>query len=177
MDFIRKNWSRLSLAFLFFLGAVIAVVAWVNDSSDITEIGWLNSFYNVALLIATIVFFFGMVGVTIVKSMQNSKKIVSAIYMCAGGLITVLLLVLIVVAGINDTNLILIYGDRAIDHLYQLWVPFLVFGLYPLIKGVTRFIEAETVPAQVKPAAAPVAETVVAEKPAAKKAAPKKAAK
>ncbi len=182
MDFIRKNWSRLSLAFLFFLGGVIAVVAWVNNSSDITDVKWLNNFYNIALLISTIVFFFGMVGVTIVKSMENSKKVVSAIYMCVGGLVTVLLLVLIVVAGVNNSDLVLIYGDKALVTLYQLWVPFLVFGLQPLIKGVTRFIEAETVPAQVKPVAAPVVETVaaekpVAQKPAAKKAAPKKAAK
>ena len=76
----------------------------------------------------------------------------------------------------------MIFGNGAIISLYQLWVPFLVFGLYPLIKGVTRFIEAETVPAQatVKPAATPVAETapaVKATKTPAKKAAPKKAAK
>ncbi len=179
MDFIRKNWSRLSLAFLFFLGGVIAVIAWINNSSRFADANWLNAFYNTALLISTIVYFFGMVGVTIMKSMQNSKKVVSALYMCIGGLITVLLLVLVVVASCNQADLILIYGRGAITSLYQLWVPFLVFGLYPLIKGVTRFIEAEQVPAQatVKPAAAPVTATVAEKKAPAKKATPKKAAK
>ncbi|MBO4823181.1 MAG: hypothetical protein J5580_01270 [Clostridia bacterium] len=178
MDFIRKNWSRLSLAFLYFIGGVFAIIAWVNFGSRITDGSWLYDFYYIVLLISTMVFFFGMVGVTIVKSMQNSKKLVSALYMIVGGIITVLLLVLIIVAGVNDSELASIAGRGAMASFYQLWVPFFVFGLHPLIKGVTRFIEAEMVPAQVKPVAAPVAETVVAEKkPAAKKAAPKKAAK
>lgn len=178
MDFIRKNWSRLSLAFLYFIGGVFAIIAWANFGSRITDGSWLYDFYYISLLISTMVFFFGMVGVTIVKSMQNSKKVVSALYMVVGGIITVLLLVLIIVAGVNDSELASIAGRGAMASFYQLWVPFIVFGLHPLIKGVTRFIEAEMVPAPVKPAAAPVAETVVAEKkPAAKKAAPKKAAK
>ena len=172
MDFIRKNWSRLSLAFLYFIAGIIAVAAWVNYGSRITAGDWLSDFNNIVLLIATMVFFFGMVGVTVIKTIQNDKKVVSALYMCIGGLVTVLMLVFIVVASCNDTDYILIYGNRALYTFYLLWVPFFVFGLHPLIKGVTRFIEAETVPAQVKPAAAPVAETA-----APKKAAPKKAAK
>ena len=92
MDFIRKNWSRLSLAFLFFVGGVIAVIAWIN-SGRINEGDWLDAFYNTALLISTIVFFFGMVSITIVKSMENSKKVVSIIYMVMGSIISLLLLV------------------------------------------------------------------------------------
>ena len=176
MDFIRKNWSRLSLAFFSFIVGVIAVIAWINNSSRFASADWLNAFYNTALLISTIVFFFGMVGVTVMKTMQNSKKIVSALYMCIGGLITVLMLVLIAVASCNQIDLILIYGKGAVTAFYQVWVPFLVFGLHPLIKGATRFIEAEHVPAQAPvKAAAPVAETAVAEK--APKAPAKKAAK
>ena len=181
MDFISKNWSRLSLAFLYFIGGVIAVIAWVNIPSDypFTAIGWLNSFYKIALIISTIVYFFGMVGVTVMKSMQNSKKIVSMLYMCVGGLVTVLLLVMMIVASCNDGDLILIFGNRAVDNFYRLWVPIFVFGLHPLIKGVTRFIEAEMIPAKanVQPTPAPVAEPVAEEAPKApaKKAAPKKA--
>ncbi len=177
MDFIRKNWSRLSLALFYALGGIFAIIAWVNFGSRITDGNWLNQMYNIMLLISTMLFFFGMVGVTIVKTLNNSKKIVSALYMVVGGLITVMLLVLIVVTGFNNSELASISGSNALVAFYQLWVPFFVFGLHPLVKGATRFIEAEMVPAQVKPAAAPVAETVVAEKPAAKKAAPKKAAK
>ncbi len=192
MDFIRKNWSRLSLAFLFFLGGVIAVIAWINNSGRIANADWLNAFYNTILLISTIVFFFGMVGIAIMKSMQNSKKIVSLLYMSIGGLITLMLLILIIIAGCNQSSLVLVFGNGAVTSFYQLWVPFFVFGMHPLIKGVTRFIEAETVPAKatVKPAAAPVTEAKAeapkapvakpaakpaAVKPAAKKAAPKKA--
>ena len=179
MDFIRKNWSRLSLAFFYFIGGVIAVIAWINYGSRITGGNWVNDFYNIALLISTMVFFFGMVGVTVIKTLQNSKKVVSALYMCVGGLITVLLLVFVVVASCNDSTLILMSGSSSLATLYQFWVPFLVFGLHPLIKGVTRFIEAEMAPAPVaaKPVA-PVAEaTAEAPKAPVKKAAPKAPAK
>ena len=186
MDFISKNWSRLSLAFLYFIGGVIAVIAWVNIPSDFTTIGWLNNLYKIALIISTVAFFFGMVGITVIKTMQNSKKIVNILYMSIGGLITVLLMVTMIVASCNDSELITISGNRAVENFYRLWVPIFVFGLHPLIKGVTRFIEAEMVPAQAKvqPTPAPVAETAPAKaeapkaKAPAKKAAPKaKAAK
>lgn len=170
MDFIRKNWSRLSLAFLSFIGGVIAVVAWINNASRFTSGDWINKFFNIALLISTILFFFGMAAITVMKSVQNSKKFVSMLYMCVGGIITVLYLVFIVIASINQADLILIFGNGSIVALYLVWVPFLVFGLHPLIKGITRFIEAETVPAQatVKPVAAPVKEAAPVKAPAAK---------
>ncbi|MCM1404462.1 MAG: hypothetical protein NC133_03110 [Prevotella sp.] len=178
MDFIRKNWSRLSLAFLFFIGVVISIIAWVNNS-NFDNVSWFSKFYQTVLLISTIVFFFGMVGVTVMKSIPNSKKIVSIVYMAMGAIVTVLLLVLIIVAGCNSdyTAMVLFYDDIfGLSALYQVWVPFFVFGLYPLIKGVTRFIEAESVPAQVtvQPTAQPVTETVAeAPKAPAKKAATK----
>lgn len=180
MDFIRKNWSRLSLALLYFIGGVIAVIAWINNSGRIAGEGWVDAFYNTSLLIATVVFFFGMVGITVVKTLQNTKKAVSIMYMCIGSLISVLLTVLIVVASCQQSSLILIYGKGAVNALYQLWIPYIVFGLHLLIKGITRFIEAESVPAQAKPVAQPATATVAAEAPkatapkaTAKKAAPK----
>lgn len=168
MDFIRKNWSRLSLAFLFLIGGVIAVIAWVNNSEFIADKNWIESFYNIALLISTILFFFGMVAVTIVKSLQNSKKAVSVIYMVMGSVISLILIVLVVIASANGQNFVLFVGERAIESFYQLWVPFIVFGLYPLIKGATRFIETTNVPAKAvvaEPVAKPAKEEVVAEAP------------
>ena len=178
MDYIRKNWSRLSLALLYFVGGVIAVIAWINNSGHVADKDWLNALYNTIVVIATVLYFFGMVGVTIMKTMQNSKKIVSILYMTIGALISVMMLVLICIASSNQADLILIYGDGAITAFYQLYVPFIVFGLHALIKGVTRFIEAEGIPAKaaVQPVA-PVANEVVAEEKApkapAKKTAPK----
>ena len=177
MDFIRKNWSRLSLAFLFLVGGVISVIAWINNPNLDTK-DWMLSFYNTALLISSIVFFFGMVGVTVMKSIPNSKKIVSIVYMSMGGIITVLYLILIAVLGGNDgADYFVFFGDFGVQALYNVWVPFLVFGLHPLIKGVTRFIEAETVPAQatVQPTVQPVTETAPAAAPkaTARKTAPK----
>lgn len=165
MDFIRKNWSRLSLAFLYLIGGVIAVIAWVNYantySSVLSNLDWLTHFQNIALLVSTIAFFFGMVAITVVKSLQNSKKAVSAIYMVVGGIATLALLVYIIVATCQDADLVVFTGANALNRFYVLWVPFFVFGLHPLIKGITRFIEASAVPA--KAAATPV---VAAEQPA-----------
>ena len=94
--------------------------------------------------------------------------------MVVGGVITVLLLVFIIVAGIKQDEVVLF--TNAIYSFYMLWVPFIVFGLYPLIKGATRFIEASNVPAQAvaQPVAKPATETVAeAPKAPAKKTASK----
>ncbi len=160
MDFIRKNWSRLSLAFLYLIGGVIAVIAWViNAKSIFSSEDWLVQFNSIALLVSTIAFFFGMVAITIVKSLQ-SKKAVSVIYMVIGGIATLALLVYIIVASCQNADLVVFAGEEAQIRFYMLWVPFIVFGLHPLIKGVTRFVESTAIPAK-----APVA-PVVAEQPA-----------
>lgn len=162
MDFIRKNWSRLSLAFLYFIGAVIAVVAWVNNWNLITDSKGIEKFFFLSVFISTIVFFLGMIAVNVVKAVSSSKKTVSAIYMVVGGLITVLLVVFVIVAGCQQYSVVLFTGSNAITSLYLLWVPFFVFGLYPLVKGTTRFIEGATVPAKAEvaqPVAKPAAET------------------
>ena len=165
MDFIRKNWSRLSLAFIYLIGLVIAVVAWVNNWDYIAETEGAYMFFMLSVFISTIMFFLGMVCVNVVKAICNSKKAVSAIYMVVGGIITVLLVVLIIVAGNQGFELASFTSSVAVFSTYLLWVPFIVFGLYPLVKGVTRFIEGVTVPAKAEvaqpaqPAAKPVAET------------------
>ena len=160
MDFIRKNWSRLSLAFIYLIGLVIAVVAWVNNWDLISASEGTYMFFMLSVFISTIMFFLGMVCVNVVKAICNSKKAVSAIYMVVGSIITVLLVVLIIVAGNQGHELVSFVGDYAVTSLYHLWVPFIVFGLYPLVKGATRFIEASNTPAKAEvaqPAAQPVA--------------------
>ena len=162
MDFIRKNWSRLSLAFIYLVGAVIAVVAWVNNWNVITDNKGIEKFFYLSVFISTIVFFLGMITVNIVKAVSSSKKTVSAIYMVVGGLITVLLVVFIIVAGCQQYSAVLFTGSGALESLYLLWVPFFIFGLYPLVKGTTRFIEGATFPVKAEaaqPVAKPAAET------------------
>ena len=184
MDFIRKNWSRLSLAFIYLIGTVIAVVAWVNNWNYIADSEGVAKFFFISMFISTIMFFLGMVCISVVKAVSCSKKAVSAIYMAMGGVISVLLLVFIIVASSQQFELVLFTGNTAVVSLYFLWVPFIVFGLYPLVKGVTRFIEATNVPAKVaaqpvaQSAAKPANETVAeAPKATAKKTAPKAKAK
>lgn len=163
MDFIRKNWSRLSLAFIYLIGLVIAVVAWVNNWDLISGTEGIDMFFMLSVFISTIMFFLGMVCVNVVKAICNSKKAVSAIYMVVGSIITVLLVVLIIVAGNQGHELVSFVGDYAVTSLYYLWVPFIVFGLYPLVKGATRFIEASNTPAKAEvaqPAAQPAAKPV-----------------
>lgn len=177
MDFIRKNWSRLSLALLYFIGGVMAIVAWVNyfaeASSLLDAVHWIYRFEYIAVMIATLVFFFGTVAITIAKSLQNSKKAVSVIYMLMGTISTLILLVFVVLASFQEVDLFLPVGLSAISTFFTIWVPFIVFGLHPLIKGVTRFVEAVNVPA-----AAPVAQaTPAVEAPAEEKAPAKKTSK
>ena len=173
MDFIRKNWSRLSLAFLYLIGGVIAVVAWVNNWDSITGSEGIEKFFYISVFISTIMFFFGMVCVTLVKAIVNSKKAVSAIYMVFGSVITILLMVFIIVASSQQYEVVLFASANALESFYMLWVPFIVFGLYPLIKGATRFIEASNVPAKAE-VAQPAVETVAeAPKAPAKKTASK----
>lgn len=158
MDFIRKNWSRLSLAFLYLIGGVIAVIAWVNNKAMLSVGGWMERMYFITACVSTIAFFFGMAAIAVVKSLQNSKKAVSVIYMVLGGLVTLMLLTVIVVATCKNVEKIAFTDFFA---LYLVWIPLFVFGLHPLIKGVTRFIEATNVPAKAPaaPVAQPVAET------------------
>ena len=179
MDFIRKNWSRLSLAFLFLLGGIIAIISWANYADAIALANGLGLYYFIALMTSTFVFFFGMVAVAVLKAVTNSKKAVSFVYMVMGAIPTILLLVFICIANAQAPSLVSFVGVDAMSMFYMLWVPLFVFGLYPLIKGVTRFVEATVVPAKAvveQPAAQPVvAPAAPAKKAPAKKAAAKKA--
>ena len=179
MDFIRKNWSRLSLAFLFLLGGIIAIVSWANYADVIALANGLGLYYVIALMTSTFVFFFGMVAVTVLKSVTNSKKAVSFVYMVMGAISTILLLVYICIASAQEPSAVTFTGTAAMPLFYTIWVPLFVFGLYPLIKGVTRFVETTVVPAKAvveQPAAQPVAAPAApAKKAPAKKAAAKKA--
>lgn len=175
MNFIHNNWSRLSLALIFLLGGILGIVAFANSGMFSLDVDDTTKFFHIALLISTLVYFFGMVCVTVLKAVAG-KKAVSVAYMVMGGIISILNIVVLCVC-MNKTNLISLvqpypYGINA---LFEFIVPTLVFGLYPLLKGITRFVEAEHTPAPVKPAVQPVeqqpaqAETAApAAKPAAK---------
>lgn len=175
MDFIRKNWSRLSIALLFLLGGILGIVAFAYSGlfKDATGLGL---FYYIAMLVSVVVYFFGMVCIMILKSCAG-RKAVSCGYMIMGAIISILNIVLFAVLVLNDaTNVINLIGVNAIDVFFRFIVVTLVFGFYPLIKGVTRFIEAEMTPAPVKAAAQPAATTTEAA-PAPKATAKKTAAK
>lgn len=167
MDFIRKNWSRLSLALLFLLGGILGIVAFAN--SDIfTGVNNITKFYNIALLVSTMLYFFGMACVTVLKAVAG-KKAVSITYMVFGAIVSILEIVVLCVC-MNEPNLISLIGVNAIVVFFTFIVPTLVFGFYPLIKGITRFIEAEQTPAPAKTTVQPAAEqpAAPAKKPATK---------
>ena len=170
MDFIRKNWSRLSLALLFLLGGILGIVAFVN-SDLFTGVSNIQKFYNIALLVSTMVYFFGMACVTVLKAVAG-KKAVSLTYMVFGAIVSILEIVVLCVC-MNYPYLTSLLGSNAIAVFFEFIVPTLVFGFYPLIKGITRFIEAEQTPAPAKttaqPSAAPAEQpAAAAKKPAAK---------
>ncbi len=176
MDFIRKNWSRLSIALLYLVGGVLAVVAWVNFYSVDASFSAIVNFRMIATLIATLAFFLGMIAIAIVKSVTCSKKAVSLVYMIMGGVATIAMLAYIITASFQDSPLFF-GGIEGLLSFYQIWVPFFVFALHPLVKGVTRFIEMATVPAKAAPVEQPAVEAVAEEKAPAKKATKAKAAK
>ncbi len=176
MDFIRKNWSRLSIALLYLVGGVLAVVAWVNFYTVGVSFSAMLNFRLIATLIATFAFFLGMIAIAIVKSVTASKKAVSLVYMLMGGVATIAMLAYIITASFQDSSLFL-GGVAGLESLYQLWIPFIVFALHPLVKGVTRFIEMATVPAKAAPVEQPAVEAPAEEKAPAKKATKAKAAK
>lgn len=168
MDFIRKNWSRLSLALLFLLGGILGIVAFVS-TDFLTGISNIQKFYNIALLVSTMLYFFGMACVTVLKAVAG-KKAVSITYMVFGAIISVLEIVVLCVC-MNYPYLTSLVGVNAIAVFFEFIVPTLVFGFYPLIKGITRFIEAEQTPAPAKTTVQPSAtaeQPAAAKKPAAK---------
>ena len=168
MDFIRKNWSRLSLALLFLLGGILGIVAFVSNDF-LTGYTAVQKFYNIALLVSTMLYFFGMACVTVLKTVAG-KKAVSITYMVFGAVISVLEIVVLCVC-MKYPALTSLVGAYAIDVFFEFIVPTLVFGFYPLIKGITRFIEAEQTPAPAKTTAQPSAaaeQPAAAKKPAAK---------
>lgn len=168
MDFIRKHWSRLSLALLFLLGGILGIVAFV--SSDIfTGRDTVTKFFNIALLVSTMLYFFGMACVTVLKTVAG-KKAVSVTYMVFGAIVSILEIVVLCVC-MSYPNLTSLIGANAVNVFFMFIVPTLVFGFFPLIKGITRFIEAEQTPVPAKATAQPAAtaeQPAPAKKPAAK---------
>lgn len=157
MDFIRKNWSRLSIALLFLLGGILGIVAFANSGLFKLANDAASTFYYIAMLTSVIVYFFGMVCVMILKSCAG-KKAVSMAYMVMGAIVAILNLVVLFVC-INDASKISLIGANAVDVFFRFIVVTLVFGFYPLIKGITRFIEAEMTPLPAKAAPAQPATT------------------
>lgn len=160
MDFIRKNWSRLSIALLFLLGGILGIVAFANSGLFKLPLDAASMFYYIAMLTSVIVYFFGMVCIMILKSCAG-KKAVSLSYMVMGAIVAILNIVVLFVC-INDAEKISLIGASAVDVFFKFIVVTLVFGFYPLIKGITRFIEAEMTPLPVKAAAQPAAATTAA---------------
>ena len=168
MDFIRKNWSRLSLALLFLLGGILGIVAFVN-TEFLTGDNNVQKFFSIALLVSTMLYFFGMACVTVLKCLAG-KKTVSITYMVIGGIISVLEIVVLCVCMRYPYYTSLV-GPNASSVFFEFVVPTLIFGFYPLIKGITRFIEAEQTPA---PAKMTTVQPTAAAKPAEQPAAPAK---
>lgn len=124
----------------------------------------ITKFSNIVLLISVLLYFFGMVCVLVLKSCAG-KKAVSISYMVMGGIIALLNLALLFVC-INDNDKISLVGTDAVGVFLRFIVPTLVFGFYPFIKGITRFIEAEMTPAPVKPAVQPATQPAASQTPA-----------
>jgi peptidoglycan/LPS O-acetylase OafA/YrhL len=152
MEFIQKHWARLSVALLFLIGGILAIISYSTDSFDA-----LNGTEDWFPFIAAILFFFGSSAVAILKIF--APKIVGLVYGIMGGVITILFTVVLATDNTID--------DFGVNVFWYYIVPLLVFGVQPLVRGLIKFVEGDKVfvPAEAKPAPAPKAEP----KPVAKK--------
>jgi hypothetical protein len=140
MEFIQKHWARLSMALLFLIGGIIAIIAYADSFDTLKDTaGWFP-------FIATVLFFFSSCAVALLKVL--CPKSVGFVYGISGGIITILFTVLLAID--NDLG----FG---IDTFWYYIVPLIVFGVQPLVRGLIRFIEGDR-PLAVAPAPAPKAE-------------------
>ncbi len=147
MNFIKENWSRFSMALLYLLGGALGIIMFISYGfADIFEAkNFADAFLILVPVLSFLVYFFGMVALLITKCVA-SKKVSSILYMAIGGFIALLNLVTFVVFS-SELNLA---GAVDFNTLFVYVVPMIVFGFYPLLKGITRFIEAEVVAVKAK---------------------------
>ena len=147
MEFVKTHWSRLSIALLFLIGGALAIVFYVVSGAFDFAAGTTVSVILGTILpfISALLYFFGMFAIMLIKT--TNKKCVGILYAIIGGLVTILNIIAICVYTV-------IMGQWG---FWSIIVPLLVFGLYPLIKGVTRFVEADVAPLPASASAAPAA--------------------
>ena len=153
MEFIKTHWSRLSIALLFLIGGALAIVFYIDEFAILgktaAELGLTESeatgqkLFVLLPFVSALIYFFGMLAVMIFKTL--GKKCVGTIYSIVGALVTLFYVVTLCMPWA--------FGMDATTY-WMVVVPLLVFGLYPLIKGITKFVEADYAP---KAAPAPVA--------------------
>jgi peptidoglycan/LPS O-acetylase OafA/YrhL len=140
MEFIQKHWARLSVALLFLIGGIIAIVSYADYFGDLDGVAdWFP-------FIAAILFFFGSSAVAVLKIF--APKIVGILYGIMGGIVTILFTVILATEDLSG---------KGLDIFWWYIVPLIVFGVQPLVRGLIKFVEGEKVftPAEVKTAPAP----------------------
>ena len=142
MEFIKTHWSRLSIALLFLIGGALAIVCYIADNAFAAS-GAAAMWYVIVPFASAMLYFFGMLTIMILKAMLD-KKCVAWIYIIIGTL---------VLLG-NITAICAYPLALNVDAFWIVIVPLLVFGLYPLLKGITKFVESG-IPAKPAPVAKP----------------------
>jgi hypothetical protein len=132
MEFIKKHWSRLSIALLFLVGGILAIVFYAADGMfDFTGKETSEVIGAIVPFVSALLFFFGMTAVMLMKIYL--PKYVGIIYGIVGGVITLAYVILICIYPIKTDS----------NNFWIVIVPLIAFGLYPLLKGVTKFVESE----------------------------------
>jgi hypothetical protein len=131
MEFIKTHWSRLSLALLFLLGGIVAIVCYlVGDAFNATAMSTTTDTIGTILpFVSALVFFFGMAAVMLFKAFDKTKY-VGIFYGVIGGLVT-----------LANVIVMCIYNVMSVNGFWTIIVPLIVFGLHPLLKGLTKFVE------------------------------------
>lgn len=123
MDFLKKNWVKLTLALVSLVGLILAIIL-------LTDIPSGAPFMAIAYIIGYMVFFLGMLCYFIAK-MMNYDKVAAGILLLFGFLTTLFfVLTLIEVSGDE-------FSHRIIT--FPIIIQLLAFGLFPLIRGINEF--------------------------------------
>ena len=140
MDFLKKNWSRIVVAALNFLGFILIFIALI---CLMDSFGSTATFTTACQLIGPMVFFLGT-AVYIVCKLIDQKSIAKWVLLGTGAIATVFMFV-----GLFGYSSAGIYPVRLFDTfkssfrlgalaLFPYFCQLIVFGLIPLVRGIAK---------------------------------------
>ena len=154
MEFLKKNWGKLTIAILSLIGFILMLIATIS----LADLAPKFKFASACQYLGPMIFFLG-IAVYYACKMLDQKSIAKWVLLGTGAVVTLLL----VIGMFGDLTL---YGGKVFDGFKKpygsfklgsiLAFPYLgqliVFGLMPLVKGIAQVVHCDS--QKSKPAAA-----------------------